>query len=111
MLGMMTGRERILAALNRRSPDVVPHMELLIHERTIHGILPGATYEDFVTHMGNDGIVVHEKVAATHYEVIDASKRVKRNEWGGIVRFTDEDIGIPVGTAFATLDEVDLRGY
>ena len=108
----MTGAERILTALAIKEPDSVPHTELLIEKNIINAILPNASYEDFVVFMGLDGLLVFDKISAWKFEVVDPANRVKRDQWGGLIRFSDAAaLGISVGTAFKSAQEVNLKNY
>lgn len=105
----MTGLERIVKALHVQQPDRVPHVEMLIDGKVRNAILPNSSYDDFVEYMDLDGIVVYDKLNAWSFELVDQEKKIKRDQWGGLIRFTDEDMGISVGTAFSS--EKDLEGY
>lgn len=108
----MTGIERIMKALKREEPDTVPHTELLIEQNIMDEILPGASYDDFVEHMDLDAVFVFDKLSAWKFDTVDASKRIKRDQWGGLIRFSDmAALGISVGTAFNSENDVDLESY
>lgn len=104
----MTGLERLLTVLKLREPDVVPHFEFLIHQKVRDAILPGASYEDFVDYMDIDAVAVFDKTAE-RYEPVDASKKIVRDHWGAIVRFTSEDVPHPIETPIKS--ERDLDNY
>ena len=108
-MSKLSGLERINRTLHLQEPDVVPHVEMLIDAKVRNAILPNATYDDFVEYMDLDGVVVFDKLSAWSFETVDAGKRIKRDQWGGLIRFTDEDMGISVGTAFKS--EKDIEGY
>ena len=103
----MTGLERMMAAIRLQEPDIVPHFETSHHKFVRDGILPGASYEDFLDHIDVDAVAVVDKLATWKYETIDA--KTKRDQWGGIVRYTVEDIGHPMKAAI--LSESDLDHY
>jgi uroporphyrinogen decarboxylase len=90
----MTSVERLLRAINHEEPDVVPHFELLIHQKVRDAIVPGASYEDFIDHMDIDAACIFDKLA-WDYETLDETKRVARDQFGGIIQFTAEDLAIP----------------
>jgi uroporphyrinogen decarboxylase len=104
----LSGLERVLTALKRQEPDRVPHFERVA--KTVRdGILPGSTEEDFVEHLDLDGIRFIDRTHSWSYETVDESKRIKRDQWGGLVRYTTEDIPIPMSPPIRS--EKDLDGY
>lgn len=105
----MSGLERILAALRLAEPDIVPHFDR-IAKNVREAILPGSSEEDFVEHLDLDGIRFSDRIYSWHYEVLDGAKKIKRDQWGGIVRFsTDGDNPIPIEPAIKS--ERDLEKY
>ncbi len=107
-MSRMTGLERVMTTLKHREPDTVPHFER-VAKRVREAILPGSSEEDFVEHLDLDG---HRFIDRTHswsYEVVDASKRIRRDQWGGLVRYTTEDNPVPMEPAVKS--ERDLDGY
>jgi uroporphyrinogen decarboxylase len=107
-MGTMTGLERVMTTLKHQEPDTVPHFER-VAKRVREAILPGASEEDFVEHMDLDG---HRFIDRTHswsYEIVDEGKRIKRDQWGGLVRYTTEDNPVPMEPAVQS--EQDLDGY
>jgi len=105
----MMGVERIIKALKREEPDVVPHFELMHHQKIRDAILPGASYEDFIDHMDIDGILLFDKLNTWGYKTIDQAKKIVRDQWGGLVQFTSEDLGHPIEPAIRSKD--DLKSY
>ncbi|MEA3253922.1 MAG: uroporphyrinogen decarboxylase family protein [Chloroflexota bacterium] len=105
----MTGLERILTALKRQQPDRVPHFEMLIDKKVRDAIMqnPNASYADFVEFMDIDAIFIFDKTMTWTYETID--DKTKRDQWGGIVRFTTTDLGHPMQPAIKS--EKDLDTY
>ena len=102
----LTSVERIFRALDLKEPDVVPHFEFLIHQKVRDVILPGATYEDFIESMDLDAAAVFDKTAWS-YETLDAAKNIARDQWGGVVRFTSEDIAHPIEPCIKSEGELD----
>ena len=100
----MNGLERVLTALRIQEPDRVPHFEILIAKQVRDAILPDATLEEFIEHVDHDAGVVFDK-PNWKYETIDAKHR--RDQWGGVVRFTDTDLGHPMDAALKSLADVD----
>lgn len=104
----LTGLERILKTIRLEEPDVVPHFELMLNEQVRNAILPGASYEDFIEYLDLDGICVHDKTGgAWEYETLDASKKIKRDQWGAIVRFTEQQAGHPIKPAIELEEALD----
>jgi uroporphyrinogen decarboxylase len=77
----------MLKAINRQEPDMVPTFELDVDQRIINAIKPGLSYEDFCEYMDLDAVCYHE-LRTVKYEVIDEAKRLVRDQWGALRRFT-----------------------
>jgi uroporphyrinogen decarboxylase len=107
-MNKLTGVERMKRVLKLEEPDVVPTIDF--HNQKLRdAILPGASYEDFVEHMDLDGIIFFDKVSAWQYEIVSESPRVLKDQWGGLVRFTSESLGVPIKPAIKF--EKELEGY
>ncbi len=104
----MTGLERIMTTLKHKEPDRVPHFEGGIAANVMEQILPGKSEEDFIEFMDLDAAVVHYRWF-TKYEMIDERKRVARDMWGGLVKFSSELLPHPMGPALKA--EKDLDSY
>jgi len=104
----LTGAERILQALDRREPDMVPTMELYIDPKVRDAILTDASYEDFVDFMDLDAIVITD-VANERFEVLDEAKGIVRDKWSVIKRSTGELDSFPIEAPVKS--EKDLEGY
>ena len=104
----LTGLERVLKAIKLEEPDTVPHFER-VAKKVREAILPGASYEDFVEYMDLDGIRFIDRTQSWSYEVVDAGKRIERDQWGGLVRYTTEDNPVPIEPAIKS--EKDLDSY
>jgi len=104
----LTNLERILKTVRHEEPDVVPHFELLHHQKVRDAILPGASYEEFIEYMDIDAANVVDKTA-WEYETLDAAKKIYRDQWGAIVQFTSEDLSVPREPVFKS--EKDIDGY
>ncbi len=102
----MNGLERVLTALRLKEPDRVPHFER-VAKKVINAIMPGASHEDFVERMDLDGLRFIDRTNSWKYEVIDSSGMVKRDQWGGVVRYSGEDNPIPVEPAVNSEKELD----
>jgi uroporphyrinogen decarboxylase len=105
----ITGVERVIKALNKEEPDVVPHFELIHDIKVREAILPGASYEDFIEYMDIDGVLLFDKVFSWKNEKVDEAKGIVRDQWGALIHFTTEALGYPVDRAIKT--EKDLDNY
>ena len=104
----MNGLERVMTALRLQEPDRVPHFER-VAKKVREAILPGASEEDFVEYLDLDGVRFIDRTHSWSYETVDESKKIKRDQWGGLVRYTSEDN--PVPTEPAIKSEKDLEMY
>ncbi len=104
----MNGLERVMTALRLQEPDRVPHFER-IGRGVREAILPGASEEDFVEHLDLDGIRFIDRTSSWSYETVDEVKKIKRDQWGGLVRYSSEDNPIPAEPAIKS--EKDLETY
>jgi len=108
-MGRLSGRERILKALRRQEPDVVPHMELWLNPLVAEKILPGGgSIEDLTEYLDLDGIAYYT-VSMETYEVLDKSKGIIRDKWGVIKRDTGQTTPHPIEPAIKS--EKDLESY
>jgi len=105
----MNGLERMQKALRREEPDRVPHFELGIHQKVREAIKPGASYEDFVDFMDMDAIGLGDLTNSTKFTTIDEAKKVFCDQWGSIVRFSEESAPMPVEPPIKA--EKDLEKY
>jgi uroporphyrinogen decarboxylase len=103
----LTGRERILTALRRQEPDVVPHMELTISPVFVEKILPGGSVEDLIEYLDIDGIAYY--TLSTGSKVLDTSKSIIRDEWGVMKRDTGQTTPHPIEAPIKS--EKDLDAY
>jgi uroporphyrinogen decarboxylase len=87
----LTSRQRIIAALERRIPDRVPVLELVVDSRVIEALSPGDDYIDFVGSVGLDAVAVRPDMKN---ETLDAD--TIRDERGLIARRTTQDYYEPV---------------
>jgi len=107
----LNGLERILTTVKHQEPDRVPHFELLIDKKVRDAIMhdTNASYADFIDYMDIDAIMIFDKTMTWTYKIIDAARNIKRDQWGGLVRFTTTDLGHPMGGAIKS--EKDLDTY
>jgi uroporphyrinogen decarboxylase len=106
----LTSLERMMKAVHRQEPDVVPTFELDIDERIIEALKPGASYEDFVEYMDLDAVCYHE-LRTDPYEVLDEAKRIVRDQWGAIKQYSGVSSAIPMVLEPALKSKEDLAKY
>lgn len=104
----LNGRERILTALRREEPDVVPHMELWLSPIVADKILPGGSIEDVTEYLDIDGIAYYT-VSMEKYDILDGSKGIIRDKWGVIKRDTGQTTPHPIEAPIKS--EKDLEAY
>ena len=104
----LNGRERILTALRREEPDVVPHMELWLSPVVADKILPGGSIEDVTEYLDIDGIAYYT-VSMEKYDILDGSKGIIRDKWGVIKRDTGQTTPHPIEATIKS--EKDLEAY
>ncbi|MBW2084987.1 MAG: hypothetical protein JRI54_03040 [Deltaproteobacteria bacterium] len=107
-MNKLTGQERVLKALNLQEPDMVPHYDG-VDRKVMNAILPYASGSKFVEYMDHDAIGNYDKINAWRYDTVDESKKIARNQWGALERFTSEALGHPFEPAIKS--EKDLEGY
>jgi len=108
----MTSRERVIAALERREPDLVPIHEADIHKHVVQEVVPGGTYYDLVEELDLDTVGPGEVYDyTTGVEVIDAERHIIRDQWGVIRGFGigEEAAGYPIEGPIKS--EKDLLAY
>ncbi len=99
----MTGRERILAALDRREPDMLPTMEWALHPEVIRAVNGSESDIEFVRAADLDGIAV-----SLNYRKTTLDSRHIVDEWG-VTRVTYDDYPNPV--AFPIASEADFDDF
>jgi uroporphyrinogen decarboxylase len=104
----LSGRERILRALRREEPDVVPHMELWLSPAVAEKILPGGSIEDLTEYLDIDGIAFYT-VSMEKYDILDQSKGIIRDKWGVVKRDTGQTTPHPIEAPIKS--EKDLETY
>ncbi len=106
----LTNLERVMKAVHRQEPDVVPTFEIDIDERVIDALKPGASYEDFIEYMDIDAVCYHE-TRTDSYEVLDKAKRIVRDQWGAIKQYSGVSLSIPMLLEPALKSKADLKKY
>lgn len=100
----MTGRERMLAALERREPDRVPIWELIVDRPVIEALYGEISYEDFVELEDLDGITVGEDQRTEPLDDV-----TYRDEWGIVWKVGPNGVAYPSGGPIS--DGHDLENY
>ncbi len=105
----LTGLERILRTVKHQEPDRVPHFEMLIDKKVRDAITrdSSATYEDFIEKMDLDAVVIFDKTWTWTYEVVDAARGIRRDQWGSLVQSTTTDLGYVVEPAIKSKKDID----
>ncbi len=101
--------ERILKTIKHEEPDRVPHFEMLI-DKKVRDVIMGdskASYADFIERMDIDAIMIFDKTQTWSYETLDAVKNIRRDQWGGVVQFTNTDLGHPMEPAIKSEQDLD----
>ena len=103
-----TNAERMFRALERKEPDRIPHFELGIDRKVMNKILPDASFEEFIEHMDWDALMSIDR-DFWEVEVLDESRRIFRDEWGTLKRYTHEYVPVPLEATIKS--EKELESY
>ena len=90
-LSGMSSEERVMAALDRREPDRVPHFEWVHNAPVVRQVTGGGTYLDFIDMLDIDGIAVG---AAYRQEAVGANTWL--DEWGATRVMADDGYAVVV---------------
>jgi uroporphyrinogen decarboxylase len=96
----MTPRERVLAALSRKEPDLVPHFEWILNPRVRHAMTGLESELDFIERMDIDAVAVDTDMRK---QVVDS--RHYKDEWG-ITRVSWDEYPNAVGHPIRTKDDL-----
>ncbi|MCD6508360.1 hypothetical protein J7M22_17295 [Candidatus Poribacteria bacterium] len=102
----MTGYERMMTALRREEPDMVPVWELIVNQPVIKALFGDISYMDFVEKMDLDGVTIFEDGRI----VKQFDDRTYQDEWG-IVWRVEGETGIPYRVDGPIKSERDLDRY
>lgn len=106
----MNSRERVIAALEHRTPDRVPYFECVIDERVMQALLPGCDYFAFNEWFDVDNVSQNRSSwSRENVEFIDEKKGLFRDKWGVIRAFGPESTPAPVAGPIKTPE--DLKRY
>ena len=94
-------KQRVIAALERTFVDKVPHFEWLINKKIPDALMPGAD-NDVFSAACTDAIIVD-----INYESTDLGNKRKRNEWGIIHEYSEEDHGYPIDGPIHNMAELE----
>ena len=93
----MNSLERVVAALERRQPDRVPFFEIVIDERVIEALLPGADYFEFNDWIGLDVATMNRgSWSKDNVDMVDEERGLFRDQWGIIRAFGTESTPVPI---------------
>jgi len=76
-MALMTSYERVLAVINKKEPDRVPHFEWFVDTPIVKSLTRGGTYEDLVELLDIDAVV-----AGADYDRRDIGSNLIVDEWG-----------------------------
>jgi len=100
----VNGRERVLRALTRKEPDVVPVFEWSIDTKVVRSLTGSSDVFDAVEILDLDGIVVRPDYLRT-----SISEDEHIDEWGSRRKTTTESISIPIANPIT--DIAEYRAY
>ena len=103
----------MIAVLEHRLPDRVPLMELWIDPKVVNAILPGATSNGLVEHLGMDVVTVPTMIYdddEVEWIEVTESKRIFRDKWGGLQALTTDAVPHQIEPARIEEDE-DMARY
>ncbi|MHB1334769.1 MAG: uroporphyrinogen decarboxylase family protein [Candidatus Humimicrobiaceae bacterium] len=81
----MNSEERVINTLQRKEVDRIPTFEWSFDKKLIDGIFPGCSLEDFIDRLDIDAVVVE-----LYYKKEEITPGVFKDEWGNIIKFSDE---------------------
>jgi len=87
---------------------MVPHFESTVDPKVMNKILPGASYEEFIEYMDWDAVVNYYR-GFIEEEVLSESRRIVRDEWGVVKRYTQEVDPMTIESPIKS--EEDLETY
>lgn len=99
----MNGYERMMVALRREEPDMVPVWELIINAPVIRALYGDISYEDFVEKEDLDGITIFENQLVTER----LSDTQYKDEWGILWTIEPNGISYPSGGPIKTESDLD----
>ncbi len=107
----MNSYERVITALERRkTPDVVPMMELVVDPVVMEAIYPGCDYYTFADRFGLDAVGLNRSTwERDNLDWVDKERRLFRDKWGVIRGLTDESSPYPVEAPIKSPE--DLKHY
>ncbi len=103
-----TGQSRVLAALQVKQPDRVPHFEIGL-DRVVKRKINPASYR-VADYFDWDAVIVDDRsLPGYRVEMLDSAGTVFRDQWGVTRRLTSELIAHPVKAAVE--DATDVRAW
>jgi uroporphyrinogen decarboxylase len=92
----MNSYERAKVTLEGGIPDRVPSFELMIDPAVITKIIGYDSYMDLCEYLDIDILVTPTPSKLYRETLIDEKKRIYKNEWGIVRRYSDEVVSIPM---------------
>lgn len=92
----MNSYERVVKVLNGEIPDRVPTFELMIDPMVVTGIVGTNDYMRLCDELDIDVVISETPSKLYKEEVVDADKRIVRNEWGMLRQYNSELVSLPL---------------
>ncbi len=96
----MNSLERIIAAIERKPLDKVPHFEWITDKKVMDALMPKSTFEEFCTTY-TDAVCVD-----INYDITDLQNGMYKDEWGMIKTYTEESHSFPIDGAIHNMEEL-----
>ena len=97
----LTGKQRVLRALQRQEPDRVPHFEWSIDRKVRAALAPGCrTLNEFAVKMGLDAVLADPDFSRERI-----GDGLWRTEWGYAIQESAEDHGIEAAAPIHSLED------
>ncbi|WP_394918644.1 uroporphyrinogen decarboxylase family protein [uncultured Robinsoniella sp.] len=101
----MNSYERAVTVLNGGIPDRVPTFELMIDPKVIRGIIGTDDYMQLCEELDIDIVISQTPSRLYREEVVDAEKKIVRNEWGMLRQYNSELVSLPLHGPIETLED------
>ena len=97
----LSGKQRVLRALQRQEPDRVPHFEWSIDRKVRAALAPGCrTLNEFAVKMGLDAVLADPDFSRERI-----GDGLWRTEWGYAIQESAEDHGIEAAAPIHSLED------
>lgn len=101
----MNSYERVVKVLNGEIPDRVPTFELMIDPKVMKGITGNENYMDLCDELDIDIVISQTPSKLYREEVLNAEKKIVRNEWGMMRQYNNEVVSHPLHGPIETLED------